>query len=113
VIVGQNGSRLTQETQIAVAGCAAAPTLRILSRRVRGNTVVVRFDASAAGSVTISGKGIKTVRRGVRAGIQTLRVPLTKAGKALKRHHRKISVKVTLSVPEATATASKAVAVKL
>ena len=103
-MVGQNGAKLTQSTQIAVQGCK--PTAGIEKVVVKGNSVMVTVQLSAAGKVTLSGKGLKTTHKTLGAGRHKVKVPLTKAGKQLKRHHKSVKVKVTLSSGGSTSSSS-------
>ena len=54
--------------------------------------------ASATGRVKISGRGLKTTTKSVSAGTHEIRVALTKAGRAMRRRHRKTTVHVSLTV---------------
>jgi hypothetical protein len=58
----------------------------------------VTVKSTQTGTVKISGSSVKTtVKRGVRAGSHTIRVPLSRRGMASKRRHRKLSLSVSLS----------------
>jgi hypothetical protein len=94
-MVGQNGAKMVQQTQIAVQGCQ--PSAGIEKVKVQGNSVLVTVSLTAAGKVTLSGKGLKTTHKSLSAGAHQVKVPLTRAGKKLKRHHTSVKVKVTLS----------------
>jgi len=49
--------------------------------------------------VKISGTGLKTLTKtNVPAGTHQLRVALTKAGRSMRSHHKKVSVRVGLTV---------------
>jgi len=68
----------------------------VLTRVVHGSTFFVRVKVPAKGRITITGAGIKTVRKSVsKAGTYRLRVTLTaKETKALKRK-LKLKLRVT------------------
>jgi hypothetical protein len=111
-MVGQNGARATQNTVISVAGCTPPPAkIEFGHLTVKGNTVVVPLTLTAKATVTVKGKGLKTVRKTLGAGKHTLDVKLTRAGVAMKRHHR--TVTLTVSVKFAHKTVTKHPAVKL
>jgi hypothetical protein len=104
-IIGQNGAKLTQNTKIAVEGCASsAPAVKVDKVRVSGNALLLTLTTSAKGTVTVTGKGLKRLHRTLAAGPHTLRIVLTKAGRTLKRHHRTITVKVALNAGGKTTT---------
>jgi hypothetical protein len=107
-ITAQNGLLIKQTTNIALTGCP--PSLRMIKAQVRGNTILVTVKLSQEGTVKITGKGLKTtVKRGLKAGTHAISVPLTKAGKAAKRGHKKIELKASLSVGRQTATGTATV----
>ncbi len=58
-IVAQNGLRVTQDTQIAVAGCGPQPKLTIVKSSVKGSKVLLTVKLSAAGTVAVSGGVIR------------------------------------------------------
>jgi len=72
---------------------------------------VVTLQASAAGRVRISGAGLKTTTRSVKAGTQTVRVFLTRSGRAKARKRTKVPLTVRLTAGRQAA--SKTTAVKL
>jgi hypothetical protein len=72
--------------------------IRILSRHVKGGAVTVAVRVPVAGRVTLSGRGMQTVRRQAkRAGVLTLRARLSTASVAFMRTHRHLTVKLTAS----------------
>jgi hypothetical protein len=48
--------------------------------------------------VRISGKGLKTTNETAAAGTHQIRVPLTKTGRSMRRHHKQTIVHVSLTV---------------
>lgn len=56
-LVGRNGAVIKQNTVIAVEGCP--PTVAITKIQRNGNALMVTVKMSAAGSVRISGKGLR------------------------------------------------------
>jgi hypothetical protein len=82
-IVAQSGARVTQQAPLRVTGCAAAaPKLLVLHARVRPVSVTFVVRAPHAGILTVSGRGLRPVRRTIRApGTVTLTA-------RLRKHHR-------------------------
>jgi hypothetical protein len=109
-IEGQNGSKLTQTTKIAVTGCTAvsAAKVKITAHKVKGHVATITVQAPAAGKVTLSGTGLTSVSKTVKkAGKLTLKVGLSKAGvSSLGRHHGKLKVKLNAAFKPATASSS-------
>jgi hypothetical protein len=105
-LTGQNGAVIKQTTHIAVTGCP--PTVSIAKTKLIGNVLLVTVKTSAKGTVKISGKGLKTItKKNLKAGTNQIRVALTKAGKSLRAHHKKTSVRISLTVgKQAVAKAS-------
>jgi hypothetical protein len=67
---------------------------------------------SAKGTLKISGKGLKTtIEKNVKAGTHQIRVALTKQGRSMRSHHKKVSVRVGLTVGKQVA--AKATTIKL
>jgi uncharacterized repeat protein (TIGR01451 family) len=99
-ITGQNGAVIKQNTKLAVTGCAPAkPSLKVLHPKLKGNALLLTITTSAKGTVKISGKGLKTViKKNLNPGTHRIRVPLTKAGTAMLKHHKKATVRVSLIV---------------
>jgi len=103
-IVGHSGARIEQVTQIEVTGCPATHTglkLRILRSRVKGAVATLVVKAPRAGTLTARGKRLrKTSRKVTAAGNVTLRVRLSKSGRALRarrhRAHRRLKAPVTV-----------------
>ncbi len=95
-ITAQSGAQIKQTTRISVSGCTA-PSLRVLSHRVVGHTLILRVRTLAAGRVAAGGKDLRSVARRLRrASTVTLRIPLSRGGvRALRRHHR---LKIALHV---------------
>ena len=105
-IVAQNNVQTTQQTKIAVTGCPPAkPSVSVTKTRMKGSTLLVTVKISATGTVKISGSGLKTtVKRGLKAGTHQIGVPLTKAGKAARRRHRRLALHASLTVGSQSAT---------
>ena len=96
ILTGQNGAVLKQDTKIAVTGCP--PTVSLTKAKLSGNALEVTVKVSASGTVRISGKGLKTVKKSLRAGSYQIRVPFTKVGKSLRKRHKQTSLHVSLTV---------------
>ena len=66
-------------THIALSGCPAGkPSVAIAGAKVDGNTLMVRFKTGAAGTVWVSGYGLRTTHKNLTAGTHQLRVGFTK-----------------------------------
>jgi uncharacterized repeat protein (TIGR01451 family) len=98
-ITGQNGAVIKQTTHITATGCPAAkPTVKILKVKLKGNTLLVTVQTGGTGTVRISGLGLKTTSKHLTAGTHQVRVPLTKRGRSMRRHRKKTTVHVSLTV---------------
>ncbi len=94
-LLAQNDARLQTTTRIEVAGCP--PSLAVTRTRVSGNSLLVTLKLGQAGRVRISGAGVRTTTRTLPAGVQTVKVGLSKAGRAARHKHRKIRLLATLT----------------
>jgi hypothetical protein len=104
-ITAQNGAVIKQSTNVAITGCP--PALTLTRTKVKGNTVLVTVKVGEAGTVKITGRGLRTTtKKGVKAGTHTITVPLTNIGRAAKKHKRKLKIKATLTVAGRTGTAT-------
>jgi len=104
-ITGQNGAVIRQTTAIAATGCP--PSLTITKTRIKGNTVLVTVKLAKAGTVKITGRGLRsTTKRNVSAGTHTITIPLTKTGRAAKRHRTKLKIKASETIAGQTGTAT-------
>jgi hypothetical protein len=104
-IVGQSGAQVQQTTPITVTNCAAkGPTLlklKIVRVRIKGAVATVVVQVPRAGKLTARGKRLRRASRTVtKAGRVTLKLRLSKSGRALRarrhRAHRKLKVPLTL-----------------
>jgi hypothetical protein len=102
---------------VGVAGCGLAITKSSVKKR----TATLRLRVPAPGTVKVSGKGLKTVRKSYgKAGTYTVRTKLTKTGvKSLKRAlrrkrkaQRKLVLKATASYAPKKGSAVAGEAVK-
>jgi uncharacterized repeat protein (TIGR01451 family) len=96
VLTGQNGAVLKQDTNIAVTGCS--PTVALTKAKISGNTLVVTVKTTGKGTVRISGMGLKTTSKSLAAGTHTIRVALTKGGRSMRTRHKKVVLRVKLTV---------------
>src|SRR5439155_15721760 len=79
-ITGQNGAVIRKNTQIALIGCTAKPSVTIASAKVKGNALLVVFKTGASGGVWVSGFGLRTTHKNMTAGAHKVRVAFTKLG---------------------------------
>jgi hypothetical protein len=94
-IIGQNGAQVTQTTKISVTGCPR-PTVKVKKARVKGSAMLVTVATTQSGTVTVSGRGLKTTKKTLGAGTHVINVPLTRLGKAARTHHKRTRIKVTV-----------------
>jgi hypothetical protein len=107
-IVAQNGMALYQSTQIAVTGCP--PSVAITKTSVKTSAIAVTVKLGQAGTVVISGKGIrKKTIHGAKAGTRTITIPLTATGRAARKHNAKLKIVVALTAGGKTGTATSTV----
>jgi uncharacterized repeat protein (TIGR01451 family) len=99
-ITGQNGAVIKQNTHIKVTGCPklGTPSVKIAAVKLSGNALLVTVKTGATGNVRVSGFGLTETRKHLTAGTHQLRVPLTKIGRSMRKHHKKTSVRVSLTV---------------
>ncbi len=107
-IVGQNGAQITQSTKIAVTGCSP---ITISRRKLTGRSVMLAFNLTTKGTVTVTGQGLKRYRKSLGAGSRQIKVALSNAGISMHGHHRTIEIKVALR--SATKTSSATTTLKL
>ncbi len=98
-ITAQNGAQRVQQTKIAVTGCPKAkPSVKVTNARLLGMNLLVTIKTTAAGAVTLSGRGLKTTTRSnVKAGISRIHVPLSDALKRLQGSHERLRVRARLT----------------
>ena len=89
---------------------AAVGKVKVLSRRVHGNTATIVLQVPSAGSLTVSGGGVKKVtEQTAKSERVTVRIALTKAGIASRhRHHSGMSVKLNVTFKPVSGAASAA-----
>jgi hypothetical protein len=109
-ITGQNGAVIKQRTRIAVSGCPR-PTVKVKQARVKGNTVLLTVTTTQSGTVTVSGRGLKTTKKTLGAGTHPINVSLTSVGETARKHHKKTKLKVTAK--NTHGSASKTISIKL
>ena len=113
-ITGQNGKQVVHDTKIMVKGCKTPkikPALKITKTKVQGDALIVTVKTSGKGTVKISGAGLKTTKKSLKAGHHQIRMVLTNAGKAAKQHHKKAQLRASLTIGSQTAT--KTISVRL
>ena len=99
-IVGQNGTKVTQGTRIAVNGCPKPkPTVTVVKTKAKASGLLVTLKTTAAGTVKLSGAGLDTkTKKSVKASTRQMEVSLTKAGQALRARHAKLELHASLTV---------------
>jgi hypothetical protein len=101
VITGQDGAQIKQSTEISVTGCKAA--IKVVKKKRSGGTVSLTLRSTVAGTLTITGGGVKKANEKLAAGEHQIKVALTNAG----RRRKKIKLKIILK--SGKSTLSKAV----
>jgi hypothetical protein len=74
----------------------AATSAKITKTKVGTRSVVVTIDVTQAGTVTISGTGLKSKTEKVTVGEHSITVTLTSAGKKDRKHHKKVTITAAL-----------------
>jgi hypothetical protein len=114
---GTPGATTTVVVNEPAPAAAAAPIdqrtsakLEILSRRVSGRSVTLLVQVPSAGTVTIAGSGVRSLRsQASRAERITLRTSLSQAGVAsLRRHARRLKVELKATFKPVDGAASSA-----
>jgi hypothetical protein len=86
-VTAQSGAVLKLKTPIAVSGCRTR--LKILSKRIAHNRLILRVQAFAAGRVSVKSRYLRTTfRKLAKAGKFTIKVPLSRKGVSAERAHR-------------------------
>lgn len=81
--------------------------VRVLSRVVHGPTFFIRVSVPRGGRITISGAGIRTVRRSVsRSGVHQLKVTLSPNTKRRLRHKHKLRLRLRVGYRSAAGGSS-------
>ncbi len=109
-IVAQNGATVHQITHVAVSGCARKG-IKIISRKIRGHTLLLAVRTFAAGRVIVRGKYLRGASRSLRAPAKvTLKLSLSTGGLAIlrARHRLRVSVRVRFAPAQAGVGASSA-----
>jgi hypothetical protein len=107
-LVGQNGAQVKRNTKISVTGCKG---VAITKRRLSGKHVLLSLFLTARGTVTVTGRGLKKYRKTLSAGSHQIKVALSKAGLSMRRHNRRMKIKVALH--SGARTSSTATSLKL
>ena len=97
---------------LAVNTTAGASTgkVQITKHSVKGSTVTLSVKAPAEGAISVSGSGLQTVKRSVlKAASYTLKLTLTKAGKASLRKDHRLKVKIKVAFNPTSGEASSEV----
>ena len=93
---GQNGAQVKQTTKIAVTGCK--PAINVVKKKRSGGKVLLTLESTVAGTLTITGRGVKKTKLTVAVGEHQVKVALTNVG----RHRKKITLKVVLKSGKST-----------
>jgi hypothetical protein len=92
-MVGQNGAKATQNTNVSVIGCPR-PGVNVKNVRVKAAAALITITTTQNATVTVSGNALKTTRKALAAGTHQLKVPLTRRGKTAHSRHTRTRIKV-------------------
>ncbi len=111
VITAQSGAVSKLNTRISVGSCK----IKLLSKKIRRHTLILRVQVFNAGKLTISGRNLRTTFRRVKgAGIVTIKVPLSRKGTSALAHHKPLRFKARISFrPLHSGESSSAVTTKV
>ena len=91
-VTAQSGAQLKLNTPIAVSGCTGGKgktRIRILSKKIKHNKLVLRVQIFASGRVSVKNRNLKAkFRKFAKAGKYTIKVPLSRRGAKAQRAHR-------------------------
>jgi hypothetical protein len=87
----------------------AATSAKITKTKVGTRSVVVTVDVTQAGTVTISGTGLKSKTEKIAVGTHSITVALTSAGKKDRKHHKKVTITAALETSLTSVSASTTV----
>jgi hypothetical protein len=108
-ITAQSGAMLKLSTPIAVSGCTGGKgktRIKILSKKIAHNKLVLRVQTFAAGRVSVKNRFLKTTyKKFAKAGKFTIKAPLSRKGvKGQRAHKLKFKARVGF-LPKAKAEA--------
>lgn len=91
-ITAQSGAVIKQNTPIAVGGCTGGKgktRIKILSKKIKHNKLVLRVQIFAAGRVSAKNRYLKTTyKKFAKPGKYTIKVPLSRKGVKGQRAHK-------------------------
>jgi hypothetical protein len=86
-VTAQSGAVLKLKTPIAVSGCRTR--IKILSKRIAHNRLVLRVQTFAAGRLSVKSRYLRTtLRKFAKPGKFTIKVPLSRKGVNAQRAHK-------------------------
>ncbi len=87
----------------------SAGKVQITKQSVKGSTVTLSVKVPAGGVVSVSGSGLRRIRRSVsKSATYTLKLTVTKAGSASLRKHKRLKVKIEVLFTPSTGARSSA-----
>ncbi len=81
--------------QVGTPPNCVVPAFSATGTKISGRKVTVTFETNAAGTVTVSGKGVATISVGAPAGQVKVKLSLTSAAKQALRTKGKVRLKLT------------------
>ena len=101
MIEGQNGAQVKQSTLIGVTGCK--PAIDVVKKKRSSGKVALTVRSTVAGTLTITGTGVKKTKLTVAVGEQQVNIALTSAGR------RRKTIKLRIVLKSGKTTLSKVV----
>ena len=87
----------------------SAGKVQITKQSVKGSTVTLSVEVPAEGAISVSGSGLRSVKRSVtKSATYTLKLTFTKAGSASLRKHKRLKVKIEVLFTPGTGARSSA-----
>ncbi|MFI5168322.1 MAG: hypothetical protein ACHQQS_17070 [Thermoanaerobaculales bacterium] len=90
-IEAQNGAQIKQTTKVAVDGCK--PAIEVVKKTRSRGKVLLTLRSTVAGTLAVTGSGVKKTKQAVAVGEQQIQVALTNAGRRRKTINLKIVLK--------------------
>ena len=94
-------------TKTQEAPAAKGASVNLEKVKVTASSLVITITTSQAGTVTITGPGLRKTVKSIPVGTDRVAVPLTKAGKAERKQRKKIKLAVSLRTTNVTVSRSE------
>ena len=98
-----------EEEAAARKHAEASASIKVVVVKVTASSALVTVKLTSAGTVTVTGRGLKKTSVAVELGTHTVKVPLTSVGKSERKHGSRVKIAVSVRVGGRTVSASKEV----